>query len=331
MNSIKKIQIPSELYLIVFTLIGFILLYSFTKFGTAPGINSFLKDISFLLVASIALYLVILTGNIDISAGTMMGLCGYMAAFTAKAGMPIILFVPIAVVTGMLLAGFNGILVTKFNVPSLVATLAMVNVHLGLFILLPQGGWVEGLESNFTALGSKTFFGFFPLVFIIASFVFVIFMWIVRNHQFGKRLFAVGGNDNAAILAGILPKKVVMQVFLLEGALIGFASILFYTTKSVVQANATYGMEMLFISAVVVGGTRISGGKGTIVGTATGVVLISLINRAMIFMGLQDYYSYAAQGIIILVAVLISGSDMTKLKLLLKRSEAEQIRSEIVD
>ncbi|MBC7958552.1 MAG: ABC transporter permease [Vallitaleaceae bacterium] len=322
MNNIKKIKIPGEFYLSIFTFIGFILLFFFTKFGTAAGINSFLKDVSFLLIAAIALYLVILTGNIDISAGTMMGLCGYMAAFTAKAGMPIYVFVPIAIVTGILLAGFNGILVTKFNVPSLVATLAMVNVHLGLFILLPQGGWVEGLETNFTALGSFSFFGFFPLVFIVASFVFAIFMWIVRNHQFGKKLFAVGGNGNAAILAGISPKKVVMKVFLLEGALIGIASILFYTPKSVVQANATYGMEMLFISSVVVGGTRISGGKGKIVGTAIGVVLISLINRAMIFMGLQDYYSYAAQGIIILVAVLISGTDMDKIKVFFRRSAA---------
>lgn len=321
----KRRKIPSELYLGIFTLIGFLLLFFLTNFGTVPGINNFLKDVSYLLVASVGIYLVILTGNIDISAGTMMGLCGYMAAYMAKAGMPIYIFVPAAIVTGIILAGLNGILVTIFNVPSLVATLAMVNVHLGLFILLPQGGWVEGLESNFTTFGKVSLFGWLPLVFITSIMVFCIFMWMMKNHKFGKNIFAVGGNDNAAVLAGISPKKVIMKVFLLEGALVGIASILFYTPKSVVQANATYGLEMLFISAVVVGGTRISGGKGNIIGTAIGVVLMSLINRAMIFLGLQDYYSYATQGIIILVAVLITGIDMDRFKGFFKSNQLKRI------
>lgn len=314
MEKTKKFKIYGEFYLGLLTSILFVILFVSTKFGTLPGIVNFLKDVSYLLVASIALYLVILTGNIDISAGTMMGLCGYMAAFMAKAGMTIYIFAPVAMITGIVLAGFNGILVTKFKVPSLVATLAMVNVHLGLFILLPQGGWVEGLQSNFTFFGSTNIFGFLPIVFILSCVVLAIFMWLVKNHRFGKKLFAVGGNKSAAILAGISPDRVVMQMFILEGVLIGIASILFYTTKSVVQANATFGMEMLFITAVVVGGTRISGGKGKLIGTAIGAVLITLINRAMIFLGLQDYYSYAAQGIIILIAVLLSGADFAKLK-----------------
>lgn len=314
MKGLKKFKIPAEAYLGIFTLIGFLLLFFNTNFGTAPGINFFLKDVSYLLVASIGMYIVVLTGNIDISAGTMIGLCGYMAAYAAKAGMPIFIFAPVAILTGIVLSGFNGILVTKFNVPSLVATLAMVNVHLGLFILLPQGGWVEGLESNFTGFGSFSFFGWLPLVFIFSMIILGIFIWLMKNHKFGKNIFAVGGNENAAMLAGISPKGMVMKVFLVEGALMGIASILFYTPKSVVQANATFGLEMLFISAVVIGGTRVTGGKGKLIGTAVGVVLITLLNRAMIFLGLQDYYSYATQGIIILIAVLVTGVDFSKLK-----------------
>jgi ribose/xylose/arabinose/galactoside ABC-type transport system permease subunit len=321
----KKIKLSSELFLGGFTILGFAILFFMTNFGTIPGINSFFKDVSYLLVASIAIYLVILTGNIDISAGTMMGLCGYMAAFSAKAGMPIYIYVPIAIVTGIILAGFNGILVTKFNVPSLVATLAMVNVHLGLFTLLPQGGWVEGLASNFTDLGKISYFGWIPLIFIISLLILMVFVWLMKNHKFGKNVYAVGGNNNAAILAGIVPKKTIMNVFLIEGALIGIASILFYTPKSVVQANATYGLEMLFISAVVVGGTRISGGKGKLIGTGIGVILISLINRAMIFFGLQDYYSYATQGIIILSAVLVTGIDINKVKKIVQRVKIKRV------
>jgi ribose/xylose/arabinose/galactoside ABC-type transport system permease subunit len=266
------------------------------------------------MIASIALTLIILTGNIDISSGTMMGLCGYAAAYTAKMGLDFYVFIPVAIIVGVLLAGINGIIITKFKVPAIVATLAMINVHLGLFILLPQGGWVENLKPNFTFLGTSTILNFVPIIFIISVVILIFFLWFMKHTRFSKKVYAVGGNSHGAVLAGVNPDRVVMQLYLLEGVLIGIASILFYTTKSIVQANSTYGMEMLFITAAVVGGTSIMGGKGKLIGTAIGVVLVSLINRSMIFFGFQDYYSYALQGIIILIAVLFTVTDFSDLK-----------------
>ena len=128
----------------------------------------------------------------------------------------------------------------------------------------------------------------------------------MKYSPFIKKVYAVGGNKDAAVLVGVNPDKVVMITFLIEGLLIGLASIFFYTTKHIVQANSTFGMEMTFITAVVVGGTSIAGGSGKIMGTAFGVLLLAMIKRAMIFFQLQDYYSYAVQGIIIIVAVLIT-------------------------
>ena len=265
-----------------------------------------------MLIAGTALTLIIITGNIDISAGTLVGLCGYAAAYFAKMGLPFYVFIPIAIVTGMFFAGINGIIVTRFRVPSLVATLAMVNIHLGIFILLPSGGWVEGLQDNFTKLGSTVFFGFLPLTFILSFALFVLIMFYMNYSSFIKKIYAVGGNAHAAVLVGINPENVVMKTFLMEGALIGMVSIFFYTTKSIVQANSTFGMEFMFITVVVVGGTSIAGGSGKLIGTAYGVLLLALITRAMIFFGLQDYYSYATQGIIILAAVLLTFVDFKK-------------------
>ena len=128
------------------------------------------------------------------------------------------------------------------------------------------------------------------------------------------KLYAVGGNAKSAILVGINSNRVVMKAFLIEGALIGIASIFFYTTRNMVQANSAFGMEMMFITAVVVGGTSIAGGKGKLLGTAYGVALIALITRAMIFFGFQDYYSYALQGVIIIIAVLLTYMDIGKKK-----------------
>lgn len=303
-----------EMVLAIFTFIAFMILYSLTNFKTEAGLTLFLKDISYLLIASIALTLVILTGNIDISSGTMMGLCGYAAAYTAKMGYGFYVYIPVAIVTGLILGGINGIIVTKFKVPSLVATLAMVNVHLGLFILLPRGGWVENLKANFTFLGTATILNFVPIIFIISIIILAFFLWFMKYSRFSKKIYATGGNSNGAALAGINPDKVVMKLFLIEGILIGISAILFYTSKTIVQANSTFGMEMLFITAVVVGGTSIAGGKGKLIGTAVGVILISIINRMVIFFGFQDYYSYAVQGVIILIAVLFTVIDMKDIK-----------------
>ena len=303
-----------EMVLGIFTFIIFIILYSLTNFKSEAGLTTFLKDVSYLLIASIALTLIILTGNIDISSGTMMGLCGYAAAYVAKLGYNFYVYIPVAIIVGVFLAGLNGIIVTKFKVPSIVATLAMVNVHLGVFILLPSGGWVENLKTNFSFLGTATIINFVPVIFIISLLILAFFLWFMKYSTFSKKIYAVGGNAHASRLAGVNPDKVVMQLFLLEGVLIGVASILFYTTKTIVQANSTYGMEMLFITAAVVGGTSIMGGKGKLIGTAIGVFLICVINRAMIFLGFQDYYSNALQGVIILIAVLFTVTEMKDIK-----------------
>lgn len=287
-------------------LILFLVLFISTNFKTPAGITSFFKEVAYLLMASTALTLIIITGNIDISSGTLMGLCGYAAAYFAKMGLPFYVYIPVAILTGVIFAGINGIIVTKFKVPSLVATLAMVNVHLGIFILLPSGGWVEGLRENFTTLGSTVFFGFIPLTLVLSLVIFAGIMVFMKYSRFIKKIYAVGGNMRASLLMGIHPDSVVMKTFLLEGVLIGITSIFFYTTKNVVQANSAYGMEMMFITAVVVGGTSIAGGKGKLNGTAYGAILLALITRAMILFGLQDYYSYAVQGIIIIGAVLLT-------------------------
>ena len=284
----------------------FIVLSVFTNFNSDAGLASYFKEVAYLLMAAAALTLIIITGNIDISAGTLMGMCGYAAGYAAKLGAPFYIFIPVAVVTGVIFAGVNGIIVTKFKVPSLVATLAMVNVHLGIYTLLPSGGWVENLQDNFTTLGSTVYFGFLPLILILSIMLFAVMLYIMKNSRFIKKLYAVGGNKNAAVLVGVDPDKVVMNTFLIEGILIGIASIFFYTTKSIVQANSTFGMEMTFITAVVVGGTSIAGGSGKLMGTAYGVLLLAMIKRAMILFQLQDYYSYAVQGVIIIAAVLLT-------------------------
>lgn len=301
-----------EFALAVFTLGVFLILYATTNFSTVAGLQSYMKDVAYILVASVAMTMLFITGNTDLSMGTTLGLAGYFAALFAKGGSPWYVYIPVAIVIGVIFSGINGVIVVLFKVPSMVASLALMTVHMGLFTLLPLGGWVENVPRNFTDLGYATVGGFVPLVFFLAMVLFVLSLAFMKYTRFSKKLYAVGGNYNAAILAGISPDKTIFITYLISGVLIGMASILLNTTKQMVQANSAYGMEMVFITATVVGGTSVNGGKGGLIGTLIGSFFYALLTRAMIFYGFQDYYSYAFQGVIILLAVLATEFDFRR-------------------
>jgi ribose/xylose/arabinose/galactoside ABC-type transport system permease subunit len=295
--------------------VAFILFLSLTtNFNSKSGIYSMMLDVSPSIVGAIALSLVIITGNIDISAGTILGFVAFVAGSLAKSGLSPLIFIPAGLVMGMCLAGLNGWISVTFKVPSIVVTLAMNMVHLGFYAtFLPNAGWVENLRDNFTWLGRGRYFDIVPYIFVIAVAVAAVFMYIMKYTRFGKRLYAVGGNRQAAIYAGIDPDRTVLGVYIVEGLLLGIAGILKATTSNEIMPSAFQGREMVFIAAAVVGGVSIIGGSGTVLGAVFGALLVYLLSIAMIYMGVQDYFQFALQGIIILIAVFITVTDFKDL------------------
>jgi ribose/xylose/arabinose/galactoside ABC-type transport system permease subunit len=298
---------------IVVAFMGFLALTS--NFDSKSGIYSLMLDVSPSIVGAIALSLVIFTGNIDISAGTILGFVAFTAGSLAESGYSLLVFIPAALLTGMLLAGLNGFISVKFKVPSIVVTLAMNMVHLGFYAtFLPNAGWVENLKDNFTWLGRGRFFDLVPYIFVIAILVAALFMYLMKYTRFGKSLYAVGGNRQAAIYAGINPDRTVIKVYLVEGLLLGVAGILKATTSNEIMPSAFQGREMIFISAAVVGGVNILGGSGKILGAVFGAFMVYLLSIAMIYLGFQDYFQFALQGIIVLIAVFITVTDFSGLR-----------------
>ncbi len=286
-----------------------------TNFASRNGFFSMMLDVSPTIVGAIAMSLVIFTGNIDISAGTILGFVSYTAGELAMSGAPMVLFVPAAIVVGMLIAGLNGWISVTFRVPSIVVTLAMNMVHLGFYAtFLRNSGWIENLGDNFTWFGRGMFFNLVPYIFIVSLVVAAIFIFIMRYSKFGKTLYAVGGNRQAAIYAGINPDRTVIKVYLVEGFLLGIAGLLKAMTRSDVLPSSFQGREMTFIAAAVVGGVNIMGGSGKLIGALFGALLVYMLSTAMIYMGFQDYYQFALQGVIILIAVFITVTDFKALK-----------------
>jgi ribose/xylose/arabinose/galactoside ABC-type transport system permease subunit len=254
------------------------------------------------LVAAIGMTLVILARQIDISIGSQFAICGVAAGLLAKAGVPMPLAALGAVGTGALLGGLNGWLVAGLGLPSIVVTLAtMVILREGLR-WATEGVWVQDLPAGFQWLGLGQEAGRIAIP-VLALAVFLVFTWGLRHVAAGRAVYATGSDAEAARLAGMRPKRVVFGVFVAMGALTGLGALLTAIQFIDVQTNAGVGLELRVIAAVVVGGTAISGGRGSLLGTFLGVALLGLVGPALTFLGTQAYWDRALQGLIILLAV----------------------------
>jgi len=261
----------------------------------------FLANLPVLIVA-LGMTLVILTGQIDISVGSVFAICGVAAGLLAKVGLPMPVVALAACLVGALLGAVNGTLVAYLRIPSIVVTLAiMVALRDGLR-WATDGAWVQDLPPNFQWLDLTQVT--YPFVaFAIAAGLTVLLAWGLRHVAAGRAVYATGSNPEAARLAGLHAELVTFVVFVVAGGLTGLAALLNSVRFNQIPSNAGLGLELKVIAACVVGGTAITGGRGSVGGTVLGVVLLGIIGPALTFLGVSAYWERAIQGAIILAAV----------------------------
>jgi rhamnose transport system permease protein len=261
----------------------------------------FLANLPVLIVA-LGMTLIILTGEIDISVGSVFAIAGVAAGLLAKAGLPMPLVALSACLVGAALGGINGVLVAYVRIPSIVVTLAtMVALRDGLR-WATDGSWVQDLPPSFQWFGLSQ--AVYPFVaFLTAAGLTGLLAWGLGHLAAGRSVYATGSNREAARLAGIYTALVTSAVFMLAGAFTGLAALLNSVRFSQIPSNAGLGLELKVIAAVVVGGTAISGGRGSMAGTVLGVILLGAIGPALTFLGVSAYWERAIQGLIILAAV----------------------------
>jgi rhamnose transport system permease protein len=203
---------------------------------------------------------------------------------------------------GALMGALNGVLVGHLRLPSIIVTLAMLVAWRDALRWTTEGAWVQELPADFQWFGlGQT--GGQVLIVTTALVVLVLFSWVLRNLGAGRAVYAVGSDAEAARLAGIEPRRVVFGVFTLMGALVGLAALLNAVRFNAVPSNAGLGLELKAVAAVVVGGTAITGGRGTLVGTLIGAALLGTIGPALTFLGINAFWERAIQGGIILAAL----------------------------
>jgi rhamnose transport system permease protein len=254
------------------------------------------------LVAAVGMTLVILSRNIDISIGSQFAICGVVAGLLSRAGVPLPLVVLGALLLGAALGTLNGALVAAMKLPSILVTLATLFILREALVWWREGQSVRDISPSFQWFGLGQGTGPWVVV-AVALAVLVVFGWGMRHLSAGRAVYATGSDEEAARLAGIRPARVVFGVFVLMGVLSALAAVLNAIRFAKVDANAGEGLELQIIAAVVVGGTAVSGGRGTLFGTLAGVALLGSIGQALVFLGTRPQWEKAIQGVIILLAV----------------------------
>jgi rhamnose transport system permease protein len=261
-----------------------------------------LANVSVLLVAA-GMTLIIVIGQIDISVGSLFAVTSVAFGVMVKAGLPLSLAPFAAILIGAVLGSINGGLISFVRAPSIVVTLATMIVWRETLRWSTGGAWVEDLPANFQWFGLGQQSGQAVIV-SLALLLFALFWWASENLSAFRSIYATGSDSEAARLAGIPVRQVLFGVFVLMGALTGVAAVINAVRFSDVPANSGMNLELKAIAAVVVGGAPITGGRGSLLGTFIGVLLLGSIAPALTFLGVNPYWEKAIQGAIILATVL---------------------------
>lgn len=311
----RKIDISNLQPLIALTLMVVALTMLSDNFATKDNLFNVARQISVNVCISVGMTMVILTGGIDLSVGSILAFTGAIAAGLFKNGIEIQgmnLFVGttlfgviwIALAAGALLGWFNGFMITKFKVPPFVATLAMLTIARGLTMLYTKGFPITQLGDQFNYIGTGWFLGI-PMPVWISIFVVSLAAFFINKTRTGRYIYAIGGNERAALLSGVNVNKVKVAVYMIAGMLCGIAGLLVTSRLDSAQPNAGGGYELDSIAAVVIGGTSLSGGKGSIIGTVIGAGIIGVLNNGLVLLNVSPFWQQVIKGLVILLAVVI--------------------------
>jgi len=283
------------------------------KFLTEDNLMNVLRQISINLCLSIGLTLVILSGGIDLSVGSVLALSGAIGAGLMKNGLSLSPFgvslqftvwgaILAGLLVGLALGSFNGFVITRFRLPPFVATLGMLSVARGLTQLWTHGFPITGLGPQFGYLGTGWLLGI-PMPVWISGLLVAVFALITRRTVFGRHLYAVGGNERAAQLSGLNLRRTKILVYTLGGGLAAVAGLLLTARLDSATPSAGIGYELDSIAAVVIGGTSLSGGKGSVLGTVLGCLIIGMLNNGLVLLEVSPFWQQVIKGFVILAAV----------------------------
>jgi ribose transport system permease protein len=273
-------------------------------FLTVPNLINVVLTMSVIGIVSIGMTYVMLSGGIDLSVGATMGLSAVVAATFAKSGSPFVVVVLVALGIGFLIGLVNGLAITRLRVPPLIATLAMLSVAKGIQLIYSRGVTVFGLGDAVGWLGHGSI-GPIPVPIVLLLLLYVLASFSLSRTSFGRKVYAVGGNERAARIVGIQVERIKVSVYILSSMLAAFGGLILISRLDSAPTVIGTGLELETIAAVVIGGTSLTGGKGGVWGTLIGVAILALIQNALNLLNVSPYFTQLVQGLVIFTAVAI--------------------------
>lgn len=293
------------------TLLALILLMVFVtilnpSFIEPNNLMNLLRQISINALIAFGMTFVILTGGIDLSVGSALALTGVLSAGMLVAGLNPFLTIILILIIGAILGALNGLLITWGKLAPFIVTLATMTIFRGLALVYTNGKPITGIGDSviFQWLGKGYLFGV-PIPAIIMIVIFLILRFVLQRTTFGRKTYAIGGNEKAAFISGIRVNRVKIAIYSISGTLAALAGMILMSRLNSAQPTAGVAFEMDAIAAVVLGGTSMAGGKGRISGTLIGALIIGVLNNGMNLLGISAFYQQVVKGVVIIIAVLI--------------------------
>nr|WP_326004842.1 ribose ABC transporter permease [Vibrio cholerae] len=282
------------------------------NFFTVDNILNILRQTSVNAIIAVGMTLVILTAGIDLSVGSVLALCGAFAATLVAMEVPVLVAVPTALLAGAALGAISGIIIAKGKVQAFIATLVTMTLLRGVTMVYTDGrpistGFTDTADT-FAWFGTGYALGI-PVPVWLMVVVFAVAWYLLNHTRFGRYVYAVGGNESATRLSGINVDRVKIGVYAICGLLAALAGIIVTSRLSSAQPTAGMGYELDAIAAVVLGGTSLMGGKGRIMGTLIGALIIGFLNNALNLLDVSSYYQMIAKAVVILLAVLVDNKN----------------------
>jgi ribose/xylose/arabinose/galactoside ABC-type transport system permease subunit len=296
--------LPSSGAVVSVLIVSTFLAFASPQFLTVDNLTLVARSFSFIAIAAMGQFVVILTRGIDISAGSVIGLAGIVTAMLSSAGVPVLLALLGGLISAMLVGLLNGWLIAAFGLVSFMVTLGMLNVVRGLDVALTRGFPITGIDESIKELGQGFTLGLPNPVWIMMILA-AIMWWVMTRTVYGRQLYAIGGNDEAARLSGVRVRMITASAYVISALFAGIAGILLTARLGVAEANIGFGYELDIIAAAVIGGTSFFGGIGSVVGVIWGAALLGIVRNGMALLGVDSYWQQIVIGAVIIIAVII--------------------------
>jgi ribose transport system permease protein len=299
----KQMQSQSLILLAILGSISLILSIISDNFLSAYNILNILRQVSLTVITAGAVTMIMISGGLDLSVGGVLALAGVVAARLAVYGIPLSMAFLSGISIGVFAGALNGLLIISTGIPPVIATLGTMYVSRGLAYILSNGSAVvNGLPDHFGIIG-ELHIGFLPVLVIIMATILMLCHFVLSKTVLGRHIYAIGGNVNAAYLAGIPVRRVKLLLYVLGGTMAGLSGVLLASRLSCGDPNVGIGFEFDVIVAIVLGGTSLAGGEGRLSGTFIGALILAVLANGMNLLGIGAFYQYIVQGFILVLAV----------------------------